>query len=365
MVDKSTSCCGTEAESVAEQRRFLAAVLEVGELAHTADSDEEFYQRLLELAVEVIPGAEGGSVQLAIESTTSFRFVAAVGYDLSELQRHTLDREHFFRDADTPEAEIVHEFRVDSRSAEIADWLETVGRLSEIKANVSAPVIVDDRAVAFFSLDSFSNENAFDATSLEMVTVLSRFIGDLYVRRALEAALLAERESLRHLATHDSLTGLANRRFVESRLQSSVATAQGAGRPSAVFFLDMDNFKSVNDTRGHDFGDRVLCEVGATISGALRDADLVGRWGGDEFVVLPARVESDAEASLLAERILAAFEQPLDLGEGTLQRVSISIGVSWSLDSSASVRELLRTADDALYEAKTEGGKSGVRLRKA
>lgn len=345
---------------VAEQQRFRSALMELSELAHTTADDNEFYQTLIERAVEVVPGAQGGSVQLNIEGTAVFRFVAAVGYDLEGLQRHELEQEHFFRDTWDPMAQIVRNFEADTRSPEITEWLETVGRLSEIVVNVSAPVLSEGFPVAFLSLDNFENGDAINDTSVEMTTVLSRLIGDLLRRRELEAAVRKEREAYRHLAMHDPLTGLANRRNIERTLTEMLDATRAAERPSAVLFVDVDDFKGVNDRMGHEVGDRLLIGIAEGLKKAVRLSDVVGRWGGDEFLVLPHRVESGEQVHLLAERILNHFSSPLDLGDGVSYRARLSVGVGWSKSSRIDMDELVRLADTALYEAKA-GGKGVVR----
>ncbi len=346
-----------------QQQRFRAALVELSQLAFETTDDDEFYQRLIERAVEVVPGAQGGSVQLNIPGTAKFRFVAAVGYDLEGLKAHDLEQAHFFRDAWNPIAQIVRNFDAEGRSPEITEWLETVGRLSDIVVNVSAPVLSGGFPVAFLSLDNFEDPDAISETSVEMTTVLGSLIGELWRRRELEAELRKEREAYRHLAMHDPLTGLANRRNLEKRLGENLAAASKRGFPSAVLFLDVDDFKGVNDRLGHDIGDRLLQRVAEGACRAVRAGDVVGRWGGDEFLLLPHRVDSVNEVMALAERVLLQFEDEADLGDGLRHRVRITVGAGWSADSAADPEALVRAADEALYEAKS-AGKGVARLKK-
>ncbi len=339
---------------VKEQQKFRSALLELSELAYVARNDDEFYQRLLERAVEVVPGAQGGSVQLNIAETTEFRFVAAVGYDLAGLQEKTLNQEHFFRDALDPVAQIVRDFGNEWRSSDTADWLETVGRLSEIVVNVSAPVLVHGQPVAFLSLDNFEDADAINATSVEMTTVLSRLIGELWRRRMLEATVRKEREAFRHQAFHDPLTGLANRRNLERTLDEK-RPAVRADQPAAVLFVDLDDFKGVNDRLGHAMGDQLLTAVAAGLRAVVRPGDTVGRWGGDEFLIIPDQLASFNDAAALVDRILKHFDSQLDLGNGVAFRARLTVGVGWCPDSNVDRNELVRAADAALYEAKASG----------
>lgn len=347
---------------LAEQQRFRSALMELSELAHTTEDDDDFCQRLIERAVEIVPGAQGGSVQINIPGTTMFRFVAAVGYDLDGLQEHLLDHRVFFRDAWDPNARIVRDFAVAGRSAEITEWLMTVGRLSEIVVNVSGPVLADGFPVAFLSLDNFDDPNAMNDTSIEMTTVLSRLLGDLLRRRQLEAELRKEREAFRHLALHDPLTGLANRRSLERRLAEMLAAAEQQGRPSSVLFVDIDDFKGVNDRLGHEAGDHLLVEVAKGLSSVVGAGALVGRWGGDEFLVVPHEIQTQDQSVALGERLLAQFESAIEFGDGRMHRARLSIGIGWSATSASDLDTLVRTADQALYQAKA-AGKGVARLQ--
>lgn len=349
-------------EALTQQQRFRSALMELSELADSTSDDDEFYQRLIERAVEVVPGAQSGSVQLHVPGTAAFRFVAASGFDLAGLQLHELERDSFFRDAWDPTARIVRDFGGDGRSDEVTEWLETWGRLSEIVVNVSAPVLVDGLPVAFLSLDNFDDPDAFTETSVEMTTVLSRLIGTLWRRRHLESELREEREAFRHEAMHDSLTALPNRRNVERLMSDGLESARRRGHPSAVLFLDIDDFKGVNDRLGHEAGDLLLIGVAKALQEVVRLGDVVGRWGGDEFLVLPQRLEAPAAAEALADRILTRFERDLVLDSGLSYRARLSIGIGWSLDSTADCNALISTADDALYEAKA-AGKGIARIR--
>lgn len=350
---------------LSEQKRFRTALMELNDLAHKTEDDNDFYQRLLELAVEVVPGAQGGSVQLSSPSTDQFRFVAAVGYDLAALQRREIAIPHeFYRTVSNPTAQIVHHRDNPNHSPEVTEWLVTAGRLNEISSSVAGPVVSDGVPVAFLSLDNFEDPAAMTETSIEMTTVLSGLIGDLLRRRTLEAEIRTEREAFRQLALRDPLTGLANRRYLTQIVDDTVTAARRAAHPSCVVFIDLDDFKGINDRLGHEAGDNVLISVAEALSGVLRIGDAVGRWGGDEFLVLPRRLEDPDEALELASRILARFEDPLELADDSTYRVRLSVGVGWSPDSSVHPDKLVHLADQALYEAKS-AGKGLARLRLA
>ncbi|CAA7612848.1 CHASE domain-containing protein [Magnetospirillum sp. SS-4] len=167
-------------------------------------------------------------------------------------------------------------------------------------------------------------------------------------------------ERIRHLAFHDALTGLANRSLLMDRIHHALAVAQRERRRMAVLFLDLDGFKVVNDTLGHDIGDQVLRGVASRLQGLLRDTDTVARLGGDEFVILLDNPADPAEVVHVAERVIAIINQPLAFGEHSA-RVGTSIGIALYPDHGDDGETLLKGADAAMYAAKT-GGKNAYRL---
>jgi diguanylate cyclase (GGDEF)-like protein len=156
-------------------------------------------------------------------------------------------------------------------------------------------------------------------------------------------------------ASYDALTGLANRALFRERLTASLARARRSGRPVAALMLDLDGFKQVNDAHGHEVGDRVLCAVADRLRDCVRTEDVVGRLGGDEFVVLAEDLRSARDATVIAERMVAAMREPVMVGRGPL-RVPISIGIALSRSGTDRPDELLRLADAAMYVAKRRGG---------
>jgi diguanylate cyclase (GGDEF)-like protein len=154
-----------------------------------------------------------------------------------------------------------------------------------------------------------------------------------------------------HRASHDALTGLPNRALLLERLQRAVAAAEREHTSAVVMIADLDEFKTVNDTLGHGFGDRVLAEVAARLSGVLDDTATLGRLGGDEFAVALARVTDEAEAVAVAERLTRALERPLKI-DGLSIQAATSIGIACFPQHGRTVAELLQHADVALYCAK-------------
>ena len=159
---------------------------------------------------------------------------------------------------------------------------------------------------------------------------------------------------LRKFATHDPLTGLYNRRALTDRLEQAVARRKRNGSLIALLFLDLDEFKRVNDQHGHGAGDEVLCEVARRLLAITREADVVSRFGGDEFVVLTETDVTLQSMNALAQRILRSLEHPCNFGGGRA-KVGASIGVALCPESIGHARELIQWADGAMYEAKRSG----------
>ncbi len=160
---------------------------------------------------------------------------------------------------------------------------------------------------------------------------------------------------LRHLAFHDNLTGLANRALFEDRLQHALSGVTRQGGGVAVLFVDLDDFKTVNDSLGHAVGDVLLRAVGDRLREGLRGSDTAARLGGDEFALLLEGVPDPQAALQTAQRLLASLEPPFDV-EGRHLAVTASIGVAPALGGRETMAELMRNADLAMYEAKRRGG---------
>jgi len=161
-------------------------------------------------------------------------------------------------------------------------------------------------------------------------------------------------ERLAHLAQHDALTDLPNRLLLTDRLGVALARAQRSGKPLAVLFLDLDRFKNVNDSLGHEQGDRLLVEAAARLKACVRASDTVSRQGGDEFLVVLPEIDSAQDAARVAEKLIEAVSQPFVLG-GTEHVLTGSIGIACWPENGESAEALLRNADAAMYAAKQAG----------
>ncbi|MDP3190001.1 diguanylate cyclase domain-containing protein [Rhodoferax sp.] len=184
-------------------------------------------------------------------------------------------------------------------------------------------------------------------------------------------------ERVHQLAFYDPLTHLPNRRLMNDRLSQALAASKRSGRHGALIFLDLDNFKLVNDTHGHDVGDALLCQVAAQLKKCVRETDTVSRFGGDEFVILLSDLFADQatslkRASVIAEKIRSALTQAYALtisqngqAEHLIEhQCSASLGVVMFCGQQASVSDLLKWADTAMYQAKN-AGRNAIRFYQA
>ena len=198
---------------------------------------------------------------------------------------------------------------------------------------------------------------------LVMVVIAIVLAGLVLARQLLvQRDLVHAREELRHLAFHDALTGLPNRVLVLDRAEQLLASARRSGATVPAFFLDLDGFKGVNDTLGHAVGDKLLQTVAGRIASVLREGDTVGRLGGDEFVILLDPATLEISPHIVAERVLAAVREPMDVGAPGGEPLSITASIGVAMGPHASPDALLRAADLALYRAKAEGRNRFVQL---
>jgi diguanylate cyclase (GGDEF)-like protein len=185
---------------------------------------------------------------------------------------------------------------------------------------------------------------------------------EVHERHALEIQLEAvtEREEVsRYASVHDSLTGLPNRELFNDRLEHSLAQAKRHNWSLAVMFIDLDGFKKINDSYGHDAGDSVLKTIAARLTESTRDDDTVSRHGGDEFLYLLTEVKNEQDLTSIAEKLIVSIQTPCDVSIDDLTinpSISASIGISIFPKDGSTAEALIKSADQAMYRAK--GSKS-------
>lgn len=355
-VDVSDAVLREQERSRAEA--FRRALLELTHDLLAPAAADDLHRRILDLALTHVPAACAGSVFVK-GADQRYRAVASRGYDHALLRWLEVPAEHL--EAWRPPATAVVDRTVDSAGVapalepEIARLLREALRLDQPGSTLSVPIRVGGDLVAYLSLDVHDADGAFGAEAIAYGELLASQSGALLQRLALEASLQAERERLEHLAHHDPLTGLANRTLMGTRLALTLARDRREGMITALYVIDLDGFKAINDRYGHAAGDELLLQVGAALRDGVRAGDTVARWGGDEYAVLAGGVRGRAGVRALAlslrERITAALLQPPSSGA-----VRASIGVALASPEDRDGHVLLQRADLAMYRAKRSGG---------
>ena len=234
------------------------------------------------------------------------------------------------------------------QAAAIMPGLDDALHRQRLAALSIIPLRTDERTRGVV-VSLFGRDRTFDAESREIQAAVARQAGQVLRRVRLQ-------EELAHSAMHDQLTGLANRKLLEERLDAAIAAASRSRRPLSVVFVDLDGFKAINDSLGHRVGDDVLVEVASRLRSVARAGDSVARYGGDEFVIVCEDATPDAAATT-AERFRQAVRRPLECVPPRYA-VAASIGVAvWepAQGSAPDADLLVRTADEAMYASKASG----------
>jgi len=200
----------------------------------------------------------------------------------------------------------------------------------------------------------FDTEVRCNALDVDGRDVLAFVTHDVSLRRKAEQQLIENQQRLDKMAHHDQLTGLPNRHYLTAFLPQAIEEAKAANTMLGVVFLDLDRFKHINDTRGHETGDKLLQEVATRLRTCVRDSDVVIRMGGDEFVVVFRHVKNYDEVTLGAGRIIETLNRPIIIDRHSLQTTG-SVGVSLYPRDGANMIELLKHSDTAMYQAKDRG----------
>jgi diguanylate cyclase (GGDEF)-like protein/PAS domain S-box-containing protein len=259
---------------------------------------------------------------------TNPAFLGRLGYTNEEAQSLTLTDIFADRDA-TPES--------------------VLSRLIEADSQMALTMQQRCKNGSFF--DTEVRCNALDVDGRDVLAFVTH---DVSLRRKAEQQLIENQQRLDKMAHHDQLTGLPNRHYLTAFLPEAIEEAKAAHTMLGVVFLDLDRFKHINDTRGHETGDKLLQEVATRLRTCVRDSDVVIRMGGDEFVVVFRNVKNYDEVTLGAGRIIETLNRPIIIDRHSLQTTG-SVGVSLYPRDGANMVELLKHSDTAMYQAKDRG----------
>lgn len=180
---------------------------------------------------------------------------------------------------------------------------------------------------------------------------------EIKLRHKAEKQLHENQQHYQHLAHHDTLTGLPNRLLFNDRLEQAVLKSKRNGKSFALFFIDLDQFKQINDTAGHSVGDKILIHTTKNISSCIRADDTIARIGGDEFTVILSSFHNHDDISGVAQKIISTVQTPVTIEANTYE-MTVSIGISIYPQDSNSIRALMQHADLAMYKVKEQGRNS-------
>lgn len=255
---------------------------------------------------------------------------------------------------------VIEELKRDkSHFAIRSDWSELQSILNKVLLTISATEkqqIYDD----WFGLNietGFDKNVVMRVSAQVGVIILIVIISFIMWNRRLYKEINTRKQleqKMKHMATHDVLTGLANRVLLKDRINTAINFHKRQNLQIAVLFIDLDGFKTINDTHGHDVGDELLIQVADKLKSSVRQSDTVVRFGGDEFVLLLTGLHNRSEAAFIAEKVLKLMKQPFSL---SVERVSIgcSIGIAMYPDDGVTDNDLLKVADTLMYSVKTHG----------
>lgn len=216
-----------------------------------------------------------------------------------------------------------------------------------IQSLLLIPIQSKEKTIGFLGFDKIGENKARPMDDPELLRVLANILSDAMGK-------IENEQEIHNRAYYDTLTGLPNRVLFHERLQQLIAAARVGSSIFGVIFVDLDGFKEVNDTMGHDWGDHLLNRIGRRLSDSLRKCDSMARFGGDEFLILVSQLTDKKDLLEIANRVMAVFQQPVKLGEQEIY-ISGSGGIAVFPDDGDTVHELIKHADLAMYEAKKNG----------
>jgi diguanylate cyclase (GGDEF)-like protein len=342
----ATALDGATALAEANQGHEAArALLDLARALAAASTSDEVADRLVE-SVPAVVDCDRVSVWLWDEEANALtcRAISAVSEEhaeVAELRFVPEDHQELADQLAEPDTAPLF-FDLASDNEVMREVFERFGGV----ATVSAPIVARHEYLGSLTVTVTSEPERLEARR-DLLDRLSGIVAQ--AATALQTARLVDQVT--HQARHDGLTGLANRAVFSERIEQALTAADENGTPVALFFLDLDDFKSVNDTRGHPAGDEVLRLVAERLLETVRSDDTVARLGGDEFGILLSNALNQDEIDVAAERVGQAFEDPLVI-EGEAVRVRASVGRAVWPDDADEIEALMRHADAAMYRAK-------------
>ncbi|MFO7882556.1 MAG: EAL domain-containing protein [Kosmotogaceae bacterium] len=317
-----------------------------------SELSEETYSELLKRAAEIVPGAESGSL-LIKKKDGRYHFVDAINYDTEILKEISFSPEEVMH-GKSCKPRIVNPNKVDDRlDKETRQKLIKARKGKVIKSTLSIPSVIDNEILAIFSLDNHKEKNAFNDMAIETAEILGQQVSVLLRRISLEEEVKKERTKLKYLATHDPVTSLPNRRFLEEKFTEYLTWAEEKERKFSLMQLDINRFRHINEVFGHFAGDALIKDFGNRLMDFLRENDILVRLEADEFVLLFLDAGYNVSRRI-AQNISRVMSNPFLINNQPVS-VSISIGIAVFPENGRDFQTLLRNAAVAMYHAKRVG----------
>ncbi|SDF82848.1 PAS domain S-box-containing protein/diguanylate cyclase (GGDEF) domain-containing protein [Onishia taeanensis] len=319
--------------AIKRAERVQQAIYRISEAVYQVDGLVELYQRIHRVIGELLP-ADNFQVVLfdAAKGWLTFPYYIDERLPLPASQPLT---------PGTPLSDVLHFGQALLITAEQAEaqgqaWIDWLG----------VPLISQDGVIGAVVMQSYSDVIRYTEEEKALLQFISTQVAAAISRKQTEARL-------EHMARHDPLTALPNRMLFNQHVDMCLKRAMRNGEPLALLYLDLNDFKDINDTLGHEAGDELLCEVARRLEKSVRDSDMVGRMGGDEFTVLLTDVADQAAVSVVADKIRAALAEPFRLGGRRLEvEMTVSIGTALYPEQGSDRQQLFRHADNAMYAIK-------------
>ncbi len=325
-------------DEVAQRDWLAGAVKRFSENLKRIDTDD-FWTHLTQISAELLQ-AERASLLIQSENSNELYAKAAIGVRTDLFHTPGIGARVAGPVLEQGSPVLVEDISKLGMGSAPLDWRYKTASF------VSYPLLIGDRRIAVMNFTDKATGGSFDKYDLELLQAIAPQIAVAIDRTRLKD----QAGQYKQLSVTDPLTGLLNRRYMDPRLAEEVKRSKRHGFPLALLLLDIDSFKSYNDTFGHPAGDSALRKVAEVLKGSLRAVDVAARWGGEEFAILLPNTKID-EAFLIAERI----REEVESAEIPNRRITVSIGIAPESPEIGSSMELIQAADFALYEAKNRG----------
>lgn len=325
--------------------RIRDALYRISEAAHTTDSLLRLYEHLHSIIGELLP-AEDFTVALYDEPSDTLTFPYCVNERAPGPGPRPLG-------SDTPIARVIRGGEALRTAGSVR--ASTTGKDAAPPGDsgewLGVPLWSQGRVMGVLAVESRSDDVHYSADDQHLLEFVSTQVAVTIERKQAEVLL-------RHRASHDALTNLPGRTLFNDRFEMALRRARREGERVALLFIDLDEFKRVNDTHGHEAGDRLLCTIAQRLSAQVRESDTVARIGGDEFIVLLGNVSGTDGVAGIVDKIGASIRDPLELGNERVM-ISASIGAAIYPEGGETPEALFRRADADMYARKSQGPELG------